>query len=1018
MITETGELIGFVIEMNDVTLVKKQEIELAKSRRDLVLALRIGKISTWKYDIKADRFSMILGDSIVRDGLSFQQSEEFMHPDDAKKLWTIFDELISGKIQKGMLVWRYFDRSFGDYRYYESEMQLSRDINDGVENIIGTQRDITDACLRKIELDNARKSLDMVMEASNVLAWDYDLLTRKHRVLYGNRLLEKHSGITLSMEHFHPEDKGKYQELIGQIVKGEKENGVVDVRIKDDNGTYYYYEDTISGVKNDEGKVVSLIGSMFDVTERRQKRIELENSREDLNTALDAGNVAAWSYDVSKKIFTTIQGESLIGKYVSIDNLIKSIHPDDVARHGAIMQSIIAGETEHAELIFRFKSDTTKGGYRFYESRMSCRKDNGKVAFITGTRKDVTDNYIHQMELEEYNKKTNLINEVCNIVQWDYDIKNHSIYSSSPNSILPDVDISVDTYLKFVHPDDRAKVRKAFDDLNSNAVNTFRLDIRLMIPGSNVYKRNVLDCVAVNDRNGRVLKYSGIRRDISEWIEINDKINEQNTINNLILNNINSGLIYINKDCVIQWSNLDSFPELLSVVNIKESNSNYYCDSLFEGKCLRDGKCLVRDSIESGESKSEERTYDNGMTVDVTSIPVFGSGGKIEGALFKIDNITERKKQANELNRMMGEVSLSNQILNEIIERMPEGMYIKDASDGFKYIIANNAFCDIANKAHDDIIGHTDFEVFDSDAASLYRSYDMKLVGGERVVSYESSLLINGVKDFWHVTKSILKTVNGRQLILGISTNITKIHLINEELQRAKEKAEESDKLKSVFLANMSHEIRTPLNAIVGFSELLSETNNIDEKAEYLKIINTNNELLLRLIGDILDLSKIESGLIDFKHEKFDLVAVFRDLFATFKQKQTNANVELLADFPYAKCIVSLDRNRLIQVVTNFVINAMKYTPEGHIKIGYGYEKGGVRVYVEDTGIGISKDKHDKVFCRFEKLDAFAQGTGLGLSICKAIAEVEKGHIGFDSVQGEGSTFWIWLPTEAEITSE
>lgn len=1018
MITEASELIGFVIEMNDVTIVKKQELELAESRRDLIIALKVGKISTWKYDIKNNLFRTILGENIIGNGISYEDNEKMLHPGDRKAIRNLFDELISGEKQSGLLTLRYYDSSSEDCRYYECEMEVSKNFCGRIEYIIGTQKDITESCQRKIELENSRRSLNLLIEASNVLGWDYDVLTAKHRVLYGNSLLKKHPGITKSMDNFHPEDREKYISFVRQLLNGDRDYAILDVRIKDDDGIYYYYENTISNIKNDDGKVVSLIGSMYDVTERRHKRLELENSRRELNAALEAGDVAAWNYDVDKEIFTTIQGEPLIGEIVSKAAIIKNIHPDDVEMHLFTLESVIRGEMEHAEIVFRFRSDNTKGGYRYYESRMSGKKENGKVSFVTGTRKDITDNYIHQMELEEYNKKTNLINEVCNIVQWDYYLTTHSFFSSSIYSVLPNEDMPLDTYLNFVHPDDREKTREAFDKLDREPVDTFRLEIRLMLPEANDYRCIVLDCVAVNDRNGNIIKYSGIRRDISEWVEINDRMKEQNTINSLILNNINSGLIYINKECVIQWSNLDSFGELVLGMNIKEYRSKHHCDCWNSGKCLKNKNCLIRDAIESGEVKSEERVYGDSLTIDVRSIPVYGDGGKIEGALFKINDITERKKLDNELSRSMEEVSLSNQILQKIIERMPEGMYIKDASDGFKYIIANNAFCEITNKTHEEIIGHTDFDVFEKHVAEVYRSYDIKLVGGEKIVSYESSPLINGVQDYWHITKSIINAVNGRKLILGISMNITNIHRINEELQRAKEKAEESDSLKSVFLANMSHEIRTPLNAIVGFSELLSDTDDAEEKAEYIKIINTNNELLLRLISDILDLSKIESGLIDFKHESFDLAAVLRDLFSTFRQKSTNNSVELIEDFPYDICIVNLDKNRLTQVVTNFILNAMKYTPSGHIKIGYISKDGGVRIYVEDTGIGIAKDKHDKVFCRFEKLDAFAQGTGLGLSICKAIAEVEKGKIGFDSVQGEGSTFWVWFPTEVDIVEK
>ena len=244
----------------------------------------------------------------------------------------------------------------------------------------------------------------------------------------------------------------------------------------------------------------------------------------------------------------------------------------------------------------------------------------------------------------------------------------------------------------------------------------------------------------------------------------------------------------------------------------------------------------------------------------------------------------------------------------------------------------------------------------------------------------------------------------------GITINNTKWEKMIQQLKELKEKAELSDRLKSAFLANMSHEIRAPLNAIVGFSELMVTCDDPEEKKEYINIIQSNNELLLRLINDILDLSKIESGIIERRKENFNLAKVCNELFVTIQAKMTNPNVELRLDGPNSECWVLLDRNRLKQVWMNFLTNAVKCTKSGYIKMGYGIERKGLRIYVEDTGIGIPDDLHDKVFTRFEKLNEFSQGTGLGLRISRAIVEAAGGEVGFTSKLGVGSTFWAWLP--------
>ena len=239
------------------------------------------------------------------------------------------------------------------------------------------------------------------------------------------------------------------------------------------------------------------------------------------------------------------------------------------------------------------------------------------------------------------------------------------------------------------------------------------------------------------------------------------------------------------------------------------------------------------------------------------------------------------------------------------------------------------------------------------------------------------------------------------------------------ELRKAKDKAEESDRLKSAFLANMSHEIRTPLNAIVGFSNLLAETDDPVEKQEFIHIISTNNELLLQLINDIIDMAKIESGSLDFTYSQIDINELMEEICSQMILKNKSEAVSISFDEKLPQCLIYTDRNRLMQVMINFLTNALKFTPEGAVSFGYTIEESGkaIRFYVKDTGIGIPQDKKDKIFDRFVKLNTFAQGTGLGLPICAMIAEKFGGSIGVESEEGKGSLFWLSIPMkESEET--
>lgn len=231
------------------------------------------------------------------------------------------------------------------------------------------------------------------------------------------------------------------------------------------------------------------------------------------------------------------------------------------------------------------------------------------------------------------------------------------------------------------------------------------------------------------------------------------------------------------------------------------------------------------------------------------------------------------------------------------------------------------------------------------------------------------------------------------------------------ELRKAKDKAEESDRLKSAFLANMSHEIRTPLNAIVGFSNLLTIAESEEERDEYINIISSNNELLLQLINDILDVAKIEAGTLEFIDSEVDLNALLSDIEQSSRLKASEGvQVSFVEKVPH--CVVMTDKNRLSQVVTNFINNAIKFTPEGNIFFGYRRKDNNLYFYVSDTGCGIESEKKDMVFNRFVKLNSFAQGTGLGLAICQMIIKKLGGEIGVESEYGKGSTFWFTLPAD------
>lgn len=255
------------------------------------------------------------------------------------------------------------------------------------------------------------------------------------------------------------------------------------------------------------------------------------------------------------------------------------------------------------------------------------------------------------------------------------------------------------------------------------------------------------------------------------------------------------------------------------------------------------------------------------------------------------------------------------------------------------------------------------------------------------------------------------KDENGMPLTLvGSSLVITERKKMEDELLSAKDRAEESNRLKSAFLANMSHEIRTPLNAIIGFSNILATAEEEQEKQEYINIIESNNTLLLQLISDILDLSKIEAGTLEFCYSNVELNEIISEIESVIRYRTEAHGIQLVAQKGLPSCPIKTEKNRLMQVLNNLLNNASKFTSQGSITFGYELRGRELYFYVKDTGCGIPADKANSIFGRFVKLNSFIQGTGLGLSICQTIVEHMGGHIGVESEEGKGSTFWFTIP--------
>ena len=611
-----------------------------------------------------------------------------------------------------------------------------------------------------------------------------------------------------------------------------------------------------------------------------------------------------------------------------------------------------------------------------------------------------------EFRTEESKKNLEMAMKAANMASWVYDV-NKKVFNPLYGLTVAKKNMPMEAVLDILHPQDRAPLIRLFSQLIGNEIEQGQMTLRFYNEQEEMYRYYESRMRLSTEHRGK-LQIIGTQMDITERLQMAKKAQDLIAKRDLAMKvsnivhwdfDVNSQKFESYNDPINDYvsDRLLTVSEYMDVI-YPEDRSVFYdaMQSLIAGKNVTiNFTCRI-------QTKYDE-TW---QYCDFMGVPFDQDEN---GDIIRYTGFRQNIPKIQQLNRELKERNYKIELSFKTV-----GMSYWDFDvKSLKFSAFNDPINDFYSEktiTPEDYLNatHPDDVVF----VRKYMEHMFRGIDKDFNVKYRSktkwddewqTLLVTGIQverdKEGHVTR-----------YTGITINNTKWEKMIQQLKELKEKAELSDRLKSAFLANMSHEIRTPLNAIVGFSELMVTCDDPEEKKEYINIIQSNNELLLRLINDILDLSKIESGIIERRKENFNLAKVCNELFVTIQAKMTNPNVELRLDGPNSECWVLLDRNRLKQVWMNFLTNAVKCTKSGYIKMGYGIERKGLRIYVEDTGIGIPDDLHDKVFTRFEKLNEFSQGTGLGLTISRAIVEAAGGEVGFTSKLGVGSTFWAWLP--------
>ena len=643
---------------------------------------------------------------------------------------------------------------------------------------------------------------------------------------------------------------------------------------------------------------------------------------------------------------------------------------------------------------------TVDGELRHYENRI-WPLDRDKVLCMC---RDITEAVRTQKAMNDANKRMKLIEQVVSLGYWFYYSETNEFYAPDILPVLLEREsgadsVNADYYFEhFVHPDDREKARQLLH-YNPELGEKDYIEFRIVTDDKVKYLRHRVLRESV-EKGHRVVE--GYVQDVTPIIERYHELE----ILKYAVNNASEEIFCCSLDGMFRFANRT----FLSHHRITDDVAKYSLNDLKEGQYAPDGfEALVGRLRRNGGVLQNTCSYElpDGESITMESMVYLldDSFSDQKVVWFFCRDVTERVRQGNELKEL-------NRLMEAILDNIPVYLFVKDPNDEFRYLYWNQSFVKHSGIPASQVIGKTDFEIFPNPAdAAHFQRDDLELLKrGELPPFEEEYSVVTGQKRIVNTVKMLVPVEERKlPLLMGISWDITERKVIETELLEAKVKAEQSDQLKTAFLANMSHEIRTPLNAIVGFAKILPEITDEMERASIINIIDTNSDQLLMLINDILDLSKIEAGTIEFVDIPANLTDLCQNIYCTLIEK-TAPGVQLVFEGAFDNLVTLCDPGRLSQVIVNLITNAIKFTKEGFIRYGYRLREDRVEFYVADTGLGIPEDKLSTIFTRFTKLNSFIAGTGLGLAICRMIVERQHGKIWAESKLGEGSIFRFNFP--------
>jgi len=630
----------------------------------------------------------------------------------------------------------------------------------------------------------------------------------------------------------------------------------------------------------------------------------------------------------------------------------------------------------------------------------------GKPA-ISGTIIDFTDRKLLEDALHIREERLRVTLEVTEIGIWDWDVKN-DIWFASPiyYTMLgyDPVDEPSDrtVWLTRIHPDEREYVRAKIDDVLTYKEDSYIYEARVLHANGSYRWHQVIGHTVEKDNQGKIKRMVGIRKDITEFKKAEEELKISKSRLRALIDTL-PDLVWLKDQQGVYLQCNKRFEQLYGATEkeiVGKTDYNFVNKELADFFRQKDNDATVAGKPSINE---EKLTFADGHKeiIETIKTPIYENDGKFVGVLGIGRDITQRKKSEQELIK-------NEALIRTAVENLPIVFFMIDKDGIFNLSIG--AGLKGLGLLPNQVVGQSVFE--------LYKNYPETLEAITKALSGESVTFESNVNGVYYLNIITPMLIYGsRAGIVGVGLDITDRKKADFELFKAKEKAEESDRLKSAFLANMSHEIRTPMNGILGFAGLLKEPElSCNQQKEYIRIIEESGERMLNIINDIINISKIESGIIDIHLSETNINNQLQFVYDSLKLDAFHKKIKFSfrCELPEYKSITNTDSEKFYGILSNLVKNAIKYTDKGTIEFGYSIEGENMKFYVKDTGIGIREERTDAIFERFIQADVAdkmaRQGAGLGLAVSKAYVEMLGGKIWVDSEKSKGSTFFFTLP--------